>query len=166
MRKLPMLDRRRLTIAGIVLAVILFVALNTFGSLALRGERLDLTDNRQFTLSPGTLQLLARIDEPITLRFYASRALRDANPFLGSYADRVHDMLHTYADAARGRITVEYIDPEPFSTEEDHCQHDEEAVVGDRHEEVASPDREGAATPHDRRGSHRLDARSGHRAPP
>ena len=121
MRKLPMLDRRRLTIAGIVLAVILFVALNTFGSLALRGERLDLTDNRQFTLSPGTLQLLAKIDEPITLRFYASRALRDANPFLGSYADRVHDMLHTYADAARGRITVEYIDPEPFSTEEDRA---------------------------------------------
>ena len=121
MRKLPMLDRRRLTIAGIVLAVILFVALNTFGSLALRGERLDLTDNRQFTLSPGTLQLLAKIDEPITLRFYASRALRDANPFLGSYADRVHDMLHTYADAARGRITVQYIDPEPFSTEEDRA---------------------------------------------
>src|SRR5262245_23725360 len=93
------LDRQQLTIAGIVLAVILFVALNIYGSLGLRGMRLDLTQNRQFTLSSGTEQILAKVQEPITLRFYASRALRDANPFLGSYADRVHDLLRTYAEA-------------------------------------------------------------------
>ena len=114
-------DRHKLTIVGIVLAVILFVALNVYGSLSLRGSRLDLTDNRQFTLSGGTEQLLAKVEEPLTLRFYASRALRDANPFLGSYADRVHDMLRTYAEASNGKILVEYIDPEPFSPEEDRA---------------------------------------------
>jgi ABC-type uncharacterized transport system involved in gliding motility auxiliary subunit len=114
-------DRRRLTVAGIVLAIVLFIALNVFGALSLRGERLDLTENRQFTLSPGTLQLLGGIDEPITLRLYASRSLREANPFLGSYADRVSDLLRTFADAAHGRITVERIDPEPFSPEEDRA---------------------------------------------
>ena len=114
-------DRHKLTIVGIVLAVILFVALNVYGSLSLRGARLDLTDNRQFTLSGGTEQLLAKVEEPLTLRFYASRALRDANPFLGSYADRVHDMLRTYAEASNGKILVEYIDPEPFSPEEDRA---------------------------------------------
>lgn len=118
---LASLDRRRLTIAGIVLAVILFVALNLFGGLALRNLRLDLTESRQFTLSPGTEQMLAKVEEPVTLRLYASRALRDANPFLGSYADRVHDLLRTYADASNGKITIEYIDPEPFSTEEDRA---------------------------------------------
>ncbi len=56
------LDRQKLTVAGIVLAVILFVALNVYGSLALRGLRLDLTQNRQFTLSSGTEQLLAKLD--------------------------------------------------------------------------------------------------------
>ena len=115
------LDRQKLTVAGIVLAVILFVALNVYGSLALRGLRLDLTQNRQFTLSSGTEQLLAKLDEPITLRFYASRALRDANPFLGSYADRVHDLLRSYAEASNGKIAVEYLDPEPFSPEEDRA---------------------------------------------
>ncbi|MEK0085605.1 Gldg family protein [Benzoatithermus flavus] len=114
-------DRRRLTVAGIVLAVVLFFALNTFGSLSLRNLKLDLTENHQFTLSQGTEQLLGKIQEPITLRLYASRSLRDANPFLGSYADRVHDLLRTYADASNGKITVEYIDPEPFSTEEDRA---------------------------------------------
>lgn len=121
MRKLDNPGRRKLTIAGIALAAVLFLALNTFGSLALRGIRLDLTENRQFTLSPGTVKLLASIREPVTLRFYASRGLRDANPFLGSYADRVHDLLRTYADAAGGRLTVEYLDPEPFSPEEDRA---------------------------------------------
>jgi ABC-type uncharacterized transport system involved in gliding motility auxiliary subunit len=114
-------DRRRLTVAGIVLAIVMFVALNVFGALTLRGDRLDLTENRQFTLSPGTLQLLSGIEEPITLRLYASRSLREANPFLGSYADRVHDLLRTFADAAHGKITVEHIDPEPFSPEEDRA---------------------------------------------
>ncbi|MFO1075097.1 MAG: Gldg family protein [Geminicoccaceae bacterium] len=118
---LAKLDRRRLTAAGIVLAFVLFVALNLFGSLDLRNYRLDLTENRQFTLSHGTEQLLAKIDEPVTLRLYASHALRQANPALGTYADRVHDLLRTYADASNGRITVEYIDPEPFSTEEDRA---------------------------------------------
>ena len=115
------LDRQKLTVAGIVLAVILFVALNVYGSLALRGLRLDLTQNRQFTPASGTEQLLAKLDEPITLRFYASRALRDANPFLGSYADRVHDLLRSYAEASNGKIAVEYLDPEPFSPEEDRA---------------------------------------------
>ena len=115
------LDRQYLPILGIVLAIVLFVALNIWGSLDLRGLRFDLTENRQFTLSSGTEQLLAKVEEPITLRLYASRALRDANPFLGSYADRVHDLLRTYVGASQGKIRLEYIDPEPFSPEEDRA---------------------------------------------
>ena len=114
-------DRRQLTVAGIVLAVVLFVALNIFGNLSLRSLRLDLTEHHQFTLSKGTEQLLAGVKEPITLRLYVSRALRDSNPFLGSYADRVHDLLRTYAEESGGRIVVEYIDPEQFSPEEDRA---------------------------------------------
>lgn len=118
---LATLDRRRLAIGGIVLAFILFVALNLFGGLSLRSLRLDLTENRQYTLSRGTGRLLRDLEEPVTLRLYASRSLREANPFLGSYADRVHDLLRTYASESEGLITVEYIDPEPFSTEEDRA---------------------------------------------
>lgn len=56
---LASLDRRRLTVAGIVLAVVTFVALNLYGGLSLRNLRVDLTQNRQFTLSEGTKGLLA-----------------------------------------------------------------------------------------------------------
>lgn len=113
--------RRRLGWLGVALAVVCFVALNVFGSLALRGHRLDLTENRQFTLSSGTERMLAGVAEPVTLRLYVSRAVREANPFLATYADRVHDTLSTYADASGGRITVELVDPEPFSPEEDRA---------------------------------------------
>jgi ABC-type uncharacterized transport system involved in gliding motility auxiliary subunit len=115
------MDRQKLAVVGVILAIICFVALNTFGTLNLRGMRLDLTQNRQFTLSHGTEQLLAGVDEPVTLRLYVSSAVRQANPFLATYADRVHDMLKTYADASNDRITVEYVDPEPFSPEEDRA---------------------------------------------
>ena len=115
------MDRQKLAVVGVILAIICFVALNTFGSLTLRRMRLDLTQNRQFTLSHGTEQLLAGIDEPVTLRLYVSSAVRQANPFLGTYADRVQDMLETYAAASNGRITVELIDPEPFSPDEDRA---------------------------------------------
>lgn len=115
------MDRRKLSILGVALAVVLFAALNTWGSLSLRGYRLDLTAGRAFTLSDGTRQLLAEMKEPVTLRLYVSRGLRDANPFLGSYADRVQDLVEAYAAASHGRLQVELIDPEPFSLDEDRA---------------------------------------------
>jgi ABC-type uncharacterized transport system involved in gliding motility auxiliary subunit len=115
------MDRRKLSIAGIVLAILLFIALNTWGGLTLRPYQLDLTGSQQFTLSQGTRDLLAGMKEPVTLRLYVSRTLRDANPFLGTYADRVQDTLGSYAASSNGRLTVEPIDPEPFSPDEDRA---------------------------------------------
>ena len=115
------MNRRTLSIAGIALAVLCFVALNTWGSLSLRHDRLDLTQTGQFTLAQGTKRLLGKVQEPVTLRLYVSKAVRDANPFLATYADRVHDLLRTYATQSNGRIKVEYLDPQPFSPEEDRA---------------------------------------------
>lgn len=115
------MDRRKLSILGIGLAVVLFVALNTWGGLTLRGERIDLTQDKLFTLSRGTLDLVGEMKEPVTLRLYVSRSLRDANPFIGTYADRVQDTLEAYAAASRGRLAVELIDPQPFSVDEDRA---------------------------------------------
>ena len=117
-----MLDRRTLTIAGIGLAVILFVALNAWGSLTLRRERLDLTSDRQFTLSHGTIELLGqdrRADDAPVLR--VARAARRQPVPRRPTPTGCTTCCSTYADAAHGKITVEYIDPEPFSVEEDRA---------------------------------------------
>ena len=50
-----------------------------------------------------TAQILAKIDEPITLRFYYSERLGREIPSYGVYAQRVREMLEEYRDAARGK---------------------------------------------------------------
>jgi ABC-type uncharacterized transport system involved in gliding motility auxiliary subunit len=107
--------------AGIVLAVVLFFALNIVAAAMLRSARIDLTADRLYTLSSGTRAILARIDEPIALRFYYSERLGKEIPNYGVYATRVREMLQEYESAARGKIRLQLIDPQPFSDEEDRA---------------------------------------------
>ncbi|WP_191058416.1 Gldg family protein [Geminicoccus harenae] len=115
------LDRRILSILGIPLALVAFLAFNVFSGIALRGPALDLTENRQFTLSDGTRTMLADIQEPVRLRFYLSSSLRETNPYLWSYAQQARDMLESFREASGGRVEVQVIDPQPFSEEEDRA---------------------------------------------
>jgi ABC-type uncharacterized transport system involved in gliding motility auxiliary subunit len=121
MRRFTPAGRRTLSIAGIGLAIVAFLALNTWGSLDLRAHRLDLTQNRQYTLSEGTKKLLGSMKEPVTVRLYVSEGLKQQNPFIGAYADRVRDMLRSYVDASGGKLDLQLIDPEPYSVAEDRA---------------------------------------------
>ncbi|MFB3136838.1 MAG: hypothetical protein ACE1ZJ_02880 [Nitrospirales bacterium] len=48
------MNKKFLTGSGLVLAAVLFLAVNVFSSLALKSARFDLTDNKLYTLSEGT----------------------------------------------------------------------------------------------------------------
>jgi len=113
--------RGTLTVIGILLAVVCFLAVNLFANAKLGGARLDLTANGVYTLSEGTKALLADLQEPITLRLYRSRPLLDGIPGLKPHAAQVQETLATYAKLSGGRISLEIIDPEPFSPEEDRA---------------------------------------------
>lgn len=115
------LGRSALGGLGIALAAILFVAVNALSGPLLQGLRLDLTQDKLFTLSQGTRAILARIDEPVTLRFYYSERLGREIPSYGVYAQRVREMLEEYRDAARGKLRLEILDPPAFSDEEDRA---------------------------------------------
>ena len=112
---------RTYTIGGIVLAVAAFLALNMFANQALTRFRLDLTEQRLFTLSDGTRNTVRAIDEPVTLRLYVSRSLASRLPSISGYVARVRDLLQEYEYAADGKILLTVIDPEPFSEEEDRA---------------------------------------------
>ena len=91
-------------------------------NLGLRGMRLDLTQNRLYTLSPGTKQVLAEIKEPINLYFYFSRdAAAKQSPLLMPYAARVREFLEEIAARSGGKIRLRVIDPQPFSEDEDRA---------------------------------------------
>jgi ABC-type uncharacterized transport system involved in gliding motility auxiliary subunit len=123
MAEKPSLLRHRgiLSVGGIVLAFVLFVALNIVSNAMLGAAHLDLTADRLYTLSSGTRAQLAKIGEPITLRFYFSDKLGREIPSYAVYAGRVREMLREYQAAARGKIRLEIIDPAPFSDAEDRA---------------------------------------------
>jgi ABC-type uncharacterized transport system involved in gliding motility auxiliary subunit len=113
-------SRRAVAVAALAAIALILISANiVIGRWA--NLRLDLTADRLYTLSPGTLHTLARIDEPITLRFYYSNRLGDEVPAYGVYAERVRELLDQYVAASAGKLRLEIDDPQPFSNVEDRA---------------------------------------------
>ena len=109
-------------VGGLLALAVLFLAVVMLSNLGLRGMRLDLTQNRLYTLSPGTKQVLAELKEPINLYFYFSReAAAKQSPLLMPYANRVREFLEEIAARSGGKIRLQVIDPQPFSDDEDRA---------------------------------------------
>lgn len=117
-RRMP---RRTVALASLAAAVVLFVAVNIIAGNWLADLRVDLTQEGLYTLSPATRTTLAKITEPITLRFYYSPRLGREVPSYGVFADRVRELLQQYAAVAKGKIVLQMLDPEPFSPVEDRA---------------------------------------------
>lgn len=114
-------QKKILSGTGVAIAAALAVALIILINSTLTSWRLDLTENRLFTLSEGTLNILHGLQEPIILNFYVSRKAMAEIPQLASYANRVHDLLDEYAAESAGKLHLNVIEPEPFSEEEDRA---------------------------------------------
>jgi ABC-type uncharacterized transport system involved in gliding motility auxiliary subunit len=115
------MNRKLLSLSALVAAGALFFAVNIISDGLFRSARLDLTENGLYTLSPGTRNILAAVDEPVTLRFFFSDALAGDAPQMRSYGNRVRDLLSEYVSLSGGKLRLEVIDPEPFSDAEDRA---------------------------------------------
>jgi ABC-type uncharacterized transport system involved in gliding motility auxiliary subunit len=113
-------SRRAVAVTALVCIVLMLISVNIIAA-RLFAWRLDLTGEHLYTLSRGTQQTLARIEEPITLRFYFSNRLADEVPSYGVYAQRVRELLDQYVAAAHGKIRLEVYNPLPFSDAEDRA---------------------------------------------
>ena len=111
-----------LTTTSFFVALALFLALNIMSNAVFKTARLDLTENRLYTLSEGTKNILKNLEEPITLRFYLSQKLATSLSGVNTYAIRVQELLQEYQRDARGKIKLLILDPEPFSEEEDRAE--------------------------------------------
>lgn len=74
----------------------------------LSGLRLDLTAQREYSLSDTTRELLSNLSEPLTLRAYISEK---THPLLAPLIPQVTDLLREYEIAGRGKVVAEVIDP-------------------------------------------------------
>lgn len=120
------LNRRTLTGSALAILAVLFVAVVLLSNLLFRGVRLDLTENRLYTLSEGTKNVIGRLDEPIHLALYFSdKATGDSNRAdvrgLRVHFDRVRELLEEMSARAKGKIRLDVIDPLPYSEAEDRA---------------------------------------------
>lgn len=107
--------------AGLLVIALAFLAFNMLARVGLSDWRLDLTEQKLYTISAGTEKVLAEIEQPVELYFfYSDQASKDL-PTLRNYAKRVEEMLKAYERAAAGKLKLHIVDPQPFSAEEDQA---------------------------------------------
>jgi ABC-2 type transport system permease protein len=70
--------------------------------------RIDLTEQREYTLSATTRNLLSTLQEPLLIRAYFSER---THPLLGPLVPNIEDMLAEYKVAGKGKVNVEIVDP-------------------------------------------------------
>lgn len=98
--------RRSLMLTAGLIAVNL-VALNIW-LYPLSRARLDLTEQREYSLSPVTRDLLGNLQEPLLIRGYFSEK---THPLLAPLVPRIRDVLEEYRIASNGQVVIEIVDP-------------------------------------------------------
>jgi ABC-type uncharacterized transport system involved in gliding motility auxiliary subunit len=81
--------------------------------------RIDLTEDRLFSLSEGTRNIVANLEHPMEVIFFYSDSATEDAPQIRSYATRVQELLQEIVIASNGNLRMSVIDPEPFSEDED-----------------------------------------------
>lgn len=115
------MNKLGLSLIGCALALVLFLAVNVVSNTSLRGLRLDVTEDKVFTLDENSKAIARDLEEPIQLYLYFSRSMAREYPQLIDYADRVIGILKEYERSSDGNIRLSIVDPEPFSEAEDEA---------------------------------------------
>jgi gliding motility-associatede transport system auxiliary component len=110
--------------AGVGAMLVSLVLFNFIGGFA--RSRVDLTQEKAYTLSAGTKAILRKLDTPVKVRFYCTQGAGASSEtvFLKTYAKRVEDLLAEYKQAGKGKLVIEKFDPEPDSDAEDSARLD------------------------------------------
>lgn len=111
----------------VVIAIIVVINVIVGGSSIGNFLRFDLTQDKLYTLSQGTRNIIDRLDadKPVTVRLYASSDDRVMPPILRNYSRSIEDLLNEFRKAGSGRVIVEKLAPNPNTDEEDKATADE-----------------------------------------
>lgn len=113
--------RRLFSTVGLVVLAGLVLVSTLITDALFQGVRIDLTENKIYTLSAGSKNVAAGLERPVELNFFFSReATKDALSWR-NYGKQVQELLEEFELASEGKLTLRVIDPEPFSEEEDQA---------------------------------------------
>ena len=115
----------RTALAVVCVVVITVCAILILGRVVGRARVADLTQHRLYTLSKGTRSILKKVNQPIQLKLYYSRVAARKGPeqirFWNNYYLYVRDLLHEYVDRSGGKLSLQIVDPRPYSEEEEEA---------------------------------------------
>src|SRR5580765_4587423 len=92
--------------AYVLLAVGAVVLINLIGTRVF--GRLDLTENKVYTLAPGSRDIVSKLPDYLTVKAYISKELP---PELKSVSNYVRDVLDDYKTYSKGKLRFEVYDP-------------------------------------------------------
>lgn len=109
------------SVGGVAAMFLLLAGVYVISHVA--AARIDLTEEKMFTLSPGTKAILKKLDTPVQIRYYATQG-KDMPVELKTYAQRVDDLLNEYKKHGGAKIQIKKFDPQPDSDAEDSANLD------------------------------------------
>ncbi|MBI4661970.1 MAG: Gldg family protein [Verrucomicrobia bacterium] len=87
-------------------------------------HRFDFTQEKLYTLSPGTKAILEKLDTPVEVRFYCTQDSKEMPVMLKTYAQRVEDLIGELRKVAGNKIEIKKFDPKPDTDAEDSARLD------------------------------------------
>lgn len=111
----------RAIIGACFILVIAFSAISICQNIG-RFWKIDVTEEKLYTLSDGTKSILAKLNQPIRARLYYARTAALKGPdqirYFNNYYEFVKALLEEYVAESKGMVELEIIDPRPFSDDE------------------------------------------------
>jgi ABC-type uncharacterized transport system involved in gliding motility auxiliary subunit len=108
-------------IAAAIVLVIIFAAISICQNIG-KSWKVDITDQKLYTLSDGTKAILSKLNQPIKARLYYAKTATLKAPdqirYFNSYYQFVRALLEEYVAASKGMVELQAIDPRPFSEQE------------------------------------------------
>jgi ABC-2 type transport system permease protein len=106
--------------AGFVF-VIIFSAISISQNIG-KSWKVDITEQKLYTLSNGTKAILAKLNQPIKAKLYYAKTAALKGPdqikYFNNYYEFVKALLEEYVAVSKGKFELEVIDPRPFSEDE------------------------------------------------
>ncbi|MBF0287717.1 MAG: Gldg family protein [SAR324 cluster bacterium] len=108
------------SVISIALLIVCLVGVNVVGSFL--PLRVDITDDRLYTISEGTKKILDDLEETVTIKYYFSKSNSALPTEFKAYAQRIKELLEEYSYLSSGKIKLEVFDPKPDTEEEEWAE--------------------------------------------
>ena len=99
--------------------IFLFLFFNIIIFKILVNKKIDLTTDKLYTVSENTKSIIKNLSEPINIKLFFSNSLSKELSQIRDYEKRVRELLMSYKKISNKNITIEIIDPRPFTDQED-----------------------------------------------